>query len=333
MSRKAILITTPIIILIAVYFLGPTPKAPKWDPAVPQVPTTARALEAYIDAEESSHTLKPNNEARIIWNDSTKSKTAYSVVYLHGFSASQMEGDPVHRQFAKQFGCNLYLARLADHGIDTTEALVNFTADRWWASAKEALAIGKQIGNKVIIMSTSTGGTMALALAAQYPDDVHALINLSPNVALRDGAAFILNDPWGLQIARMVIGGKYRESTQEGDEALYWNGKYRVEALVQMEEMLESKMTKATFEKIKQPCLTLYYYEDEDHQDPQVSVEAILKMMDQLGTPPAMKRAVAMPDAGAHVLGSSLVSKDVEGVYKQIEDFSKNVLHMPPINN
>jgi hypothetical protein len=64
------------------------------------------------------------------------------VVYLHGFSASQEEGDPVHYEFAQKFGCNLYLSRLEDHGVDTTQPLANVTADRLWNSAKEAYAIG-----------------------------------------------------------------------------------------------------------------------------------------------------------------------------------------------
>lgn len=328
MSKRLIRISSLIFILVALYFLGPSPDRPEWSSAMPVVPSDPSQLETYIATKESQHKLKPNNEAQIVWADSTKQKTEYAVVYLHGFSASQMEGDPVHRRFAKEFGCNLFLARLADHGIDTVEALVNFTSDRWWADAKEALAIGKQLGEKVIIMSTSTGGTMALALAAEFPNDVHALINLSPNVALRDGSAFILNNPWGLQIARMVVGSDYRETDTKGEESKYWNSKYRIESLVQLEEMLESKMNKETFEKVKQPCLTLYYYKNEEEQDPQVSVSALLKMMDQLGTPAELKRAVAMPNAGAHVLGSSLVSKDVEGVYGEIESFGKDVLKM-----
>ncbi|MFZ8461094.1 alpha/beta hydrolase, partial [Staphylococcus aureus] len=85
------------------------------------------------------HKIKENNEARIVWaNDTLKQKTNYAIVYLHGFSASQEEGNPVHRNIAKQFGCNLYLARLAEHGIDTVDALFNYTADRLWESAKEA---------------------------------------------------------------------------------------------------------------------------------------------------------------------------------------------------
>src|SRR5690606_34814128 len=143
--------------------------------------------------------------------------------------------------------CNLLLTRLADHGIDTTDALYYFTADRAWESAKEALAVGQQLGDKVILMSTSTGGTLALMLAARYPEKVHALINMSPNIAINDPAAFILNNPWGLHIARMVLGGTLRETGASEDDARYWNASYRVESLVQLQELLESSMNKETF--------------------------------------------------------------------------------------
>src|SRR5258705_8765778 len=100
-----------LLVLIIVYFLGPQPPNPKYNNELPVVPSSAAQLEKYIADNEAKHKLKPDNEARILWfNDSTKEKTEYSVVYIPGFSASQGEGDPVHREFAKEFGCNLYLA-------------------------------------------------------------------------------------------------------------------------------------------------------------------------------------------------------------------------------
>jgi pimeloyl-ACP methyl ester carboxylesterase len=322
-SRKVIRITFPLLLLVALYFLGPSPTTPVYDVRYPNVPSGAAELEEYIASREKEHTLKPDNEARIIWADSAKRKTEYAVVYLHGFSASQMEGDPVHRTLAKQLHANLYLTRLADHGIDTTEALLTFTAERFWNSAREALAVGNQLGEKVVLLSTSTGGTVALMLAAWFPDKVHALINLSPNIALKDPAAFLLNDPWGLQIARLVMGGKYREWIGDSARMKYWNNKYRLEALVQLEELVESAMEPALFEQVNQPVLTLYYYKNEEEQDTEVSVAAMLKMHKQLGTPDSLKRAVALPNAGAHVLGSPLVSKDVGGVMEEIKKFVK----------
>jgi pimeloyl-ACP methyl ester carboxylesterase len=331
MRRKLIYITFPVVVILGVYFLGPQPAKPKWSPALPVVPSAPAELEHYVAAKENLHKLKPDNYARIIWADSSKKKTPYSLVYLHGFSASQKEGDPVHRDFAKEFGCNLYLSRLADHGIDTTEQLLNFTVDRFWESAKEALVIGKTIGDHVILMSTSTGGTIALVLAAEYPDDVYALINLSPNIALRNSKAWLLNNPWGLQIARKVLGSDYNEFAFPPERQPYWNGKYRIEALTQLEELIEDKMNRATFEKVKQPSLTLYYYKSEQEQDPEVDVKATLEMNRELGTPDSLKAAIAVPGAAAHVLGSSLVSKDLPTVQREIEKFAFEKLHLKKV--
>src|SRR5579859_3914982 len=106
MKRKPLLIALLILVLIGLYFLGSAPETPTFDPTMPVVPQAPDELEKYVAGQESKHKLKPDNEARIIWNDSAKKKTEYSVVYLHGFSASPMEGNPVHKDFAKKFGCN-----------------------------------------------------------------------------------------------------------------------------------------------------------------------------------------------------------------------------------
>ena len=321
-ARRWIKFSFPVLLIIGIYFLGPAPDHPDYDQTLPHVPDSPAALDLYVKSKESEHRLKPDNEARIIWHDSARSKTPYVVVYLHGFSASQKEGDPVHRRFAQDFSCNLYLSRLADHGIDTAESLMLFTPDRLWESAKEALAVGQMLGDKVIIVSTSTGGTLALMLAAKYPDKVDALINLSPNIAINNPASFLLNDPWGLYIARMVMAGKYKISESTADESVYWNDRYRLEAVVQLQELIESSMTDETFQSVKQPSLTLYYYKNEQEQDPQVKVSAMLEMHQKLATPDSLKVIKAIPGADAHVIGSSLTSKDIEAVYWQMEQFA-----------
>jgi esterase/lipase len=331
-ARRLVRITFPIILLIGIYFIGYSPDKPEYRPELPSVPAGADALEQYIAVHEAQHKLKPENEARIVWSDSTRKKTAFAVVYLHGFSASRMEGDPVHRDFARKFGMNLYLSRLADHGVDTTESLLYFTPDRLWESGKQALQIGKQLGDKVILMGTSTGASLALMLAAQYPDDVYALINLSPNIEINNGAAFITNNPWGLQISRLVKSGNYNNTGGSEDEAKYWNTKYRLEAVGQLQEFLESAMTKSLFKRVKQPSLTLYYYKDEANQDQTVRVDAMLRMERELGTPDEMKEAIAIPGAGGHVLGSSVVSKDIPAVENAIDKFAVEKLKLVPVD-
>lgn len=332
MRRKRIFVILALLVIF--YLLGPHPTSPKYAAQLPSLPSDPTALNHFVQENESHHKIKPDNEARIVWfNDSTKEKTEYAIVYLHGFSASQKEGDPVHRNIARKFGANLYLSRLAEHGIDTSEQLINLTADEYWASAEEALAIGKQIGRKVILMSTSTGGTLAIKLAATYPDDIAALILLSPNIAINDPFAWIANNPWGLQLARLVKHGKYNVS--EDNQPLYkqyWNKPYRLEAVVALQELIESTMYKEVFQLVKQPVLLLYYYKDEIHQDSVVKVSAMLSMYDQLGTTDSLKRKKAMPNTGNHVIASPIKSHDVEGVQIEIEKFMVEILRMKPVN-
>ena len=322
-----------VIALVVVYLLGPRPSSPKYlgapaNQTLQPLIGNASDLEREIANEESRHKLKPNNEARIVWlNDSLKNPTDYAIVYLHGFSASQMEGDPVHRDIAKKFGCNLYLARLSEHGIDTVESLLNFTVDKYWESAVQALRVGTRLGSKVILMATSTGGSLALQLAATYPDKVYALILMSPNIAIADKNAWLLNNPWGLQIARMVVGSKYVDSKDDRPiYKQYWNYHYRLEAAVQLEEYLETTMTKQTFQKVTQPTLLLYYYKDEVHQDSVVSVAAMKKMFTELGTDSLHKRAVDIPTAGNHVIGSFIKSHDITSVESEVTRFMKEIL-------
>lgn len=330
--RIAKILGVVLLALILVYWMGPKPANPHYSKQLPVVPENALQLEEYIRNAESRHKLKPDNEARIIWNnDSLKEKTAYAVVYLHGFTASSKEGDPVHINFAKKFGCNLYLSRLAEHGIDTTEPMVAFTADKLWNSAKEAYEIGTKLGKKVILLSTSTGGTLALKLATEYPD-IAGLIMLSPNIEINDKNAWLLNNPWGLQVAHLVKGDYNVSDDTTAVYKQYWSYKYRMEAAVQLEELLETTMKPSTFKKVTQPVLLLYYYKDEKHQDDVVKVKAMQRMFRELGTAPDQKREVPVPNAGNHVIGSYIKSKDYKSVEDACEKFAREILRLQPVH-
>ena len=306
--------------IVAIYLLGPHPEKPYFDDVLPYI-SNQITVDDYVSEMESSFKIKSNNEAKIIWADSSHQVTEYAIVYLHGFSASQMEGDPVHRNIAKQFKCNLYLARLAEHGLTGSDAMLNLTAENLWVSAKEAYAIGKKIGKKVILMSTSTGGTLSLKLAANFPE-IAGLILYSPNIEINNPSAFLLNDPWGLQIARMVQGSKFNNvAYTHKDFPKYWNPHYRLEATVALENLIEATMNEQLFKKIIQPCLVLYYYKDDAHQDKVVKAAATQRMFTQISTPNHLKVIKAMPKTENHVLASPLVSKDAEGVQRETIKF------------
>ena len=76
------------LFLIIIYLLGPHPATPIYQLALPVVPST-NVIDSFIMSNEAKHKLRLNNEARIVWtNDTLHQKTPYSIVYLHGFSAS-----------------------------------------------------------------------------------------------------------------------------------------------------------------------------------------------------------------------------------------------------
>ncbi len=323
-----------LLMLVLVYLLGPKPPRPKLRGSLPDLPSGPARLEEMIAQRERSLKLKPDNEARFLWAcDSLKYPTEYALVYLHGFSSSWFEGYPVNTDFARRYGCNAFYARLASHGIDTTEALIDMTPDRLWESAKETLAIGSRIGRKVIIMSTSTGGTLALKLAAEFPDLVHGLILYSPNVAINKKNAGFLSKPWGLQFARSVYKSHYRVVGDGTDtlECRYWNCRYRLESVVYLQQLLDATMKDEVFGRVRCPVFLGTYFRDEEHQDKVVKVEAALRMFDMLGTPENMKQKVTFPDAGDHVIANGHYSKSVDEVRQATFKFAEKVIGLVPV--
>ncbi len=115
MKRKRLIVAILIIsVLVIAYLSGPRPATLSLTPGLPVIKVATGEAEHYLKEKESSVAfIKPDNQAQIVWFDSLqKNKTAYCIVYLHGFSASQGEGMPVHKNIARRFGCNLYLPRL-----------------------------------------------------------------------------------------------------------------------------------------------------------------------------------------------------------------------------
>lgn len=320
-----------ITLLIIVYLLGPKVEKPNLDSTLPQVPTDLVQLEKWInDKEATIPNIKPENEAKIIWADSVPAKTEYSIVYLHGWSASHMEGYPLHVNAARRYGCNLYLPRLAGHGLEEKEPMLQLTANDLLNAAKEAIAVAKQLGDKVIVMGTSAGGTLALHLA-EADKAIAALLLYSPNIEIYDKRAKLLTKPWGLQLVKAIKGSNYHEPGGTEEEKKYWTPKYRIEALTHLQALVDYTMVPETFQKVKQPVFLGYFYKNDTIQDKTVSVPALLQMYDQLGTKPSLKRKVAFPNVGSHVMTSSITSQDLESVQRETYSFLENILKLKPL--
>ena len=239
-----------------------------------------------------------------------------------------MEGYPVHETIADHFGFNLYMPRLFAHGIDTKEAFLDLTPQKLFDSAKEALEVGKLLGDSVILMSCSTGGTLSMVLAANF-DDVHSQILFSPNVDFAKPGSDMLTKPWGLQLARIIFKGKYRSLAEWPEMAPYWTMRYRLEGLINVKLLVERTMNIKTFNKVDQPLFLGYYYKNEEEQDDIVSVPEMLNLFNTIETPSHLKVKHAFADANSHVITSDIQSSDVDGVIEATMAFIHDVLKVP----
>lgn len=332
--KKGYKISIALFLLIFLaYWQGPRPIFEKVSNKIPTLGLSIHELDSAIASFESQFpNIKSENESRIIWVDSVR-QTEYAMVYLHGFSAGVMESDPVHKALAKKYGCNLYLARLSHHGLSGQDAFEGLTPAALMNSAAEAIAVGQIIGEKVILVSCSTGGTLSIFLTAHNPHAIAAQIMYSPNTAIDDPTAILLNKPWGKELTHAVL-GDYRvgDSTKVGTPIeRYWTLTYRSEALIALQELLDQTMQDEIFEKIESPYFIGYYYKNEEESDHVISVPGILDFDSKTQTPAHLKRVIAFPDVGNHVMASDLQPDDIESVIEETSLFMEEVLGIQPV--
>jgi esterase/lipase len=290
---------------------------------------TIEEVNRIVQKRNQTPNIKTDNEEQVIWYDGEK-PTEYAILYLHGFSASHEEGAPIHQNIAQRYGANLFLSRLPKHGLNDDEAFAELTPKMMVDYAKEAIKIGKSIGEKLIIISCSTGGTLSTYLVAE-DEDVFAQILFSPNFEMNDQTTKILTKPWGLQIARKIKNGNYHEWNAPQVARPYWYHKYRLEGVVALQTLIDRTMNKSTFAEIEQPLFVGYYYKDEENKDFTVSVDRIKEVEHILGTPEEEKEFIAYPDGNAHVFISPFYNSNWIKVQEDVFDFMQDELSMQPV--
>jgi len=320
-----------LVLLGIIYACGPQVSYPpvNTEPIFFDIPLAT--LDDYVaDRESEVADIKPENAAKIVWADSLKHKTEYAVVYLHGFSASREEGAPLHKEFAQRYGCNLYLSRLYGHGRASKDAFKNMLPSQLVNSAKEAIAIGRLLGDKVILMSCSTGGTLSVLLAPKDPS-IHSMLMYSPNIDVYDPTSELIVRPWGDQLLSLVLGGEYNHVEYNDLAKKYWSETYHSDGLLALKYLIEEEMNESLFAEIDIPVFMGYYYKDEENQDKVVSVERMLAFFDQIQTDESLKRKKAFPDAGRHVITSYVFSEDLPSVREATFSYAEDVLKLSPV--
>ncbi|MBN2001811.1 MAG: alpha/beta fold hydrolase [Anaerolineae bacterium] len=257
-TKMAPIILIIIVILVGIFLSGPRPELnAQLEPVV--LPDN---LDQYLAESEAQFTdIVPGTEKTIVWANAGKTKTPLAIVYLHGYSATRQEAAPLCDQIAAQLGANLFYTRLTGHGRGGP-AMAEATANDWLNDATEALEIGKRLGDKVVVIGVSTGGTLAAWLATQSRDAVLAYVLMSPNFAPKDPAAQILTWPWAEQLVRVIVGPERSWEPLNDQQARYWTCRYPSKALLPMMSLV--KYVRALdLEAIRAPILVIYSPNDQ----------------------------------------------------------------------
>jgi esterase/lipase len=285
-------------------------------------------LDAYLSgSEETVPDLRAGEHKEIVWASGAHRKTPLSVVYLHGFSADRHEIDPVPRLVAESLGANLYYARLTGHGQDGA-ALGRVRASDWLGDVEEALAVGARLGDRVVVLGTSTGGTLAVwgAARASRHDAVHALVLMSPNFQPRDRASRVLLWPWGGVLARLFVGPERCFEPANAEQARHWTTCYPVGALLPMMALVEEVRT-MDLAAIRNPVLIL-----RGEDDRVVDLEETRRAFRELGsTLKRMEVVEEVDDRDGHIIAGRIMSpRSTYPVTARIVAFVRETLASAP---
>jgi esterase/lipase len=220
--------------------------------------------DAYLSKSEAKVAdIRENAEKEIVWNNPvTKEQTDIAIVYIHGFSASKVEVAPVAQNVAKALGANLFLTRLEGHGT-TGADLGNATMSGWMNDTAEAIAIGKRIGKKVILLSASTGGSLSTWAAAQdqLKDQIDGLAMISPNYAVHGAPTWLMNIRWAETILPALLGAERSFEPSNEGQAKGWTTSYPSKAVFPMATLLRT-LEGLDYASIQKPALFIYSTKD-----------------------------------------------------------------------
>ena len=203
--------------------------------------------------------LRSGTEKKVLWAQGNGVKTKTSIVFIHGFSASRLEIDPVVDLIAAELSANVYFTRLRGHGQDG-KALGEATYEQLLDDTIEAIEIGKAIGDDVVLMGCSTGCSLIhIALDQNY--DIKAAVYISPNFGPKPIKGQALRIPGAKFLVPLVFGKEHSFIAINDEYATCWTTKYPTKALFTIKATVLASH-QVDHQAIKAPIMM--WFSDED---------------------------------------------------------------------
>ena len=212
--------------------------------------------------EEHLLDIKEGVAKKIIWDNEINTKTPISIVYIHGFTASSEEVRPLPDKIASDLNANLFFTRLTGHGRNPS-AMELCSIPNWIRDLHEAIEIGSRIGEKVILLSSSTGGTISVtsALDKKLSQKILGYIFISPNFGINNKFAGMISWPFSEYWLKLILGKKMKHKPRNDLNKKYWTMSYPTNALIPMAKLVR-EVNKKDYSTVKKPALFYFSMED-----------------------------------------------------------------------
>jgi pimeloyl-ACP methyl ester carboxylesterase len=281
------------------------------------MPERLAMLDGYISEKESRVPgIREGCEKKIVWHGNQRQRRDLAIVYIHGFSASRMETWPLCDRLAEANGANLFYTRLTGHGQDGP-AMAQATVADWLNDGMEAVAIGRRLGRKIILVGTSTGATLAVCLAARpaVAAHIHRLVLLSPNYFPKNPLAAAALWPPSFRIMEQFYGGWRSFSMANDRHARYWTVRYPIKAIATMMRLVR-RSWQVDPKNAAMPVLMMVNPWDR-------VINVTLAVTRYLAFPSAQKKLVLFrenKDLGRHVLAGDILAPEATAKAMDIID-------------
>ena len=312
-----------VMVLAVAYGVGPRNAFGPDTPTPREAPPAALAeLDGWLAQQEASFTdIRPGTAKGVVWHGAVGHKTPWSVVFVHGFSASRMEVAPLPERVAQALGANVFYTRLSGNGR-TAEAMGEASVQDWLADTVEAVRIGQALGERVLVMGVSTGGTLGTWLALRPEGQaVSAYVFMSPNYGPKDKRSELINGPWGQQLALALEGEMRGRPSEDPREALGWTNRHATRALFPMMALVK-QVRESDLSAFKSPVLVLY-----SQRDQTVDPAEIERTFARFASP--LKTLIHVTDSESvrqHVLAGDIKApKSTEPMARQISDWVRSL--------
>ena len=147
---------------IAIFPILTVEKLPNNFPRVSNIPED---IDAYLEKQESEVSdIYPYAEKTVLWNNSNKNRTKYSIVFIHGFTTTGYQSKEFLNKLSSELDANLFMTRLSGHGVPY-EGTKQMQIDKIMYDVSEAIIIGEKIGENVILVGHSLGGALSMLAA------------------------------------------------------------------------------------------------------------------------------------------------------------------------